>query len=307
MPPDGEGERLTVDQVGFLRAWIDQGAKWPKDADATVTASNIPWSYHKPVRPAPPQFAPSDKNAAWPKDDIDRFVLARLEREGLAPSPEEDRSQLIRRVSLDLVGLPPTPEEVDAFVNDHRPGFAYERVVDRLLASPHYGERWARPWLDLARYADTDGYEKDPRRSVWPYRDWVINAFNRNMPFDRFTIDQLAGDLLPDATMDDRVATGFHRNTMTNTDGGVDPEEYRVYALIDRVNTTATVWLGTTLGCCQCHSHKYDPLKQKEYYEFMAFFNKTADDGSHPGPELELADFGRALGSGRDRAARHSS
>ncbi len=204
---------------------------------------------------------------------------------------------MIRRVSLDLIGLPPTPSEVDAFVNDHRPD-AYERVVDRLLASPHYGERWARPWLDLARYADTDGYEKDPRRSMWPYRDWVINALNANMPFDRFTIEQLAGDLLPNATMDDRIATGFHRNTMTNTEGGVDPEEYRVYALIDRVNTTATVWLGTTLGCCQCHSHKFDPLKQTEYYKFMAFFNSTADDGSHPGPELELADFGAE----RDRA-----
>jgi len=286
MPPDGEGERLTAEEVGLLRAWIDQGAKWPKEADAVAASATAHWAYQKPVRPPLPPIA-NAKNAAWPRNEIDRFVLARLEREKLSPSPEEDRPRLLRRVSLDLIGLPPTPEEVDAFVADTRAD-AYERVVDRLLASPHYGERWARPWLDLARYADTDGYEKDPRRSVWPYRDWVINAFNQNMPFDRFTIEQLAGDLLPGATVEQRVATGFHRNTMTNTEGGVDPEEYRIYALIDRVNTTATVWLGTTLGCCQCHSHKYDPLKQKEYYEFMAFFNNTADSGSSPAPELEI-------------------
>ena len=238
-----------------------------------------------------PAAAGGQKCAAWPRNEIDRFVLARLDRENLSPSPEEDRPRLIRRVSLDLIGLPPTLEEIDAFVADTRPD-AYERVVDRLLASPHYGERWARPWLDLARYADTDGYEKDPRRSMWPYRDWVINALNQNMPFDRFTIEQLAGDLLPGATIEQRIATGFHRNTMINTEGGVDPEEYRIYALIDRVNTTSTVWLGTTLGCCQCHSHKYDPLKQKEYYEFMAFFNNTADSGSNPAPELEVPTSG---------------
>jgi hypothetical protein len=287
MPPDGEGERLSAEQVGLLRAWIDQGAKWPKQADAVAATAAIPWSYKRPVRPTLPVINGSGKFAHWPRNEIDRFVLARLGREKLSPSPEEDRPRLIRRVSLDLIGLPPTPEEVDAFVADTRPD-AYERVVDRLLESPHYGERWARPWLDLARYADTDGYEKDPRRSMWPYRDWVIDALNQNMPFDRFTIEQLAGDLLPGATLEDRIATGFHRNTMTNTEGGVDPEEYRVYAIIDRVNTTATVWLGTTLGCCQCHSHKYDPLKQKEYYEFMAFFNNTADSGSSPAPELEV-------------------
>ena len=223
MPPEGEGERLTAEQVGLLRAWIDQGAKWPKEADALAASATTHWAYQKPVRPP----LPAVKNAAWPRNEIDRFVLARLDREKLSPSPEEDRPRLIRRVSLDLIGLPPTLEEVDAFVADTRPD-AYERVVDRLLASPHYGERWARPWLDLARYADTDGYEKDPRRSMWPYRDWVINALNQNMPFDRFTIEQLAGDLLPGATIEQRIATGFHRNTMINTEGGVDPEEYRI-------------------------------------------------------------------------------
>ena len=284
MPPDGEGTQLSTEEVGLLRAWIDQGAKWPKGADVVAAAPTTHWAYQKPVRPPLPKV----KHASWPRNEIDYFILARLEQEGLAPAAEEDRARLIRRVSLDLIGLPPTPEEVDAFVADTRPD-AYERVVDRLLASPHYGERWARPWLDLARYADTQGYEKDPRRSMWPYRDWVINALNRNLPFDQFTIEQLAGDLLPNATNDDRIATGFHRNTMINTEGGVDPEEYRVLALIDRVNTTATVWLGTTLGCCQCHSHKYDPFKQTEYYQFLAFFNNTADSGSDNGPEVELS------------------
>lgn len=286
MPPDGEGKRLTAEQVGLLRAWIDQGAKWPKEADAVAASATTHWAYQKPIRPPLPAIK-NAIHAVWPRNEIDRFVLARLDREKLSPSAEEDRARLLRRVSLDLIGLPPTPEQVDAFVADTRSD-AYERVVDRLLASPHYGERWARPWLDLARYADTDGYEKDPRRSMWSYRDWVINALNQNMPFDRFTIEQLAGDLLPGATIEQRIATGFHRNTMINTEGGVDPEEYRIVALIDRVNTTATVWLGTTLGCCQCHSHKYDPLKQKEYYEFMAFFNNTADSGSNPAPELEV-------------------
>jgi hypothetical protein len=283
MPPDGEGERLSANQVGLLRAWIDQGAKWPPEADAIASAASTHWAYKKPERPALPKV----KNASWPRNEIDWFVLARLEKDGLAPQPEVDRARLIRRVSLDLTGLPPTIEEVDVFLADKSPD-AYEKIVDRLLSSPHYGERWARPWLDLARYADTNGYEKDSRRVMWPYRDWVINALNKNMPFDEFTLDQLAGDLLPNATLEQEIATGFHRNTMINAEGGVDPEEYRVAAVIDRVNTTATVWLGTTLGCCQCHSHKYDPFKQKEYYQFMAFFNNTADIGPGEDPRLEL-------------------
>ncbi len=294
MPPDGEGERLTAEQVGLLRAWIDQGAKWPAEADAAASATSTHWAYKKPERPALPKV----KNSAWSRNEIDFFVLARLDKEGLAPQPEVDRERLIRRVSLDLIGLPPTVEEVAAFLADKSPD-AYEKVVDRLLDSPHYGERWARPWLDLARYADTNGYEKDSRRVMWPYRDWVIDALNKNMPFDEFTIEQLAGDLLPDATLDQKIATGFHRNTMINAEGGVDPEEYRVAAVIDRVNTTATVWLGTTLGCCQCHSHKYDPFKQKEYYQFMAFFNSTADIGPGEDPKLELPmPGGKGQGTG---------
>jgi hypothetical protein len=294
MPPEGEGQPLTAEQVGLVRAWIDQGAKWP---DAASLKGAEHWAYQKPMRPAVPgsRFqvqgseaeAVAAKYAGWPRNAIDNFILARLVQEGLQPSPELDRTRLIRRVSLDLIGLPPTPEEVDAFVNDQSPE-AYEKVVDRLLASPHYGERWARPWLDLARYADTHGFEKDPRRTIWPYRDWVINALNKDMPFDQFTIEQLAGDLLPNATLEQRIATGFHRNTMINTEGGVDPEEYRVAAVVDRVNTTATVWLGTTLACAQCHTHKYDPFTQQEYYQFFAFFNSNADKSTSDGDMLLL-------------------
>ena len=288
MPPADEGKPLTAEQIGVLRAWIDQGAKWPDNEVAPVVAKH--WAYAKPERENPPVV----NNKQWPRNPIDNFILARLEAEGLAPSPELDRARLIRRVSLDLIGLPPTPAEVDAFVADQSPD-AYEKVVERLLKSPHYGERWARPWLDLARYADTHGYEKDPHRTMWPYRDWVIDALNRDMPFDQFTIEQLAGDLLPGATADQKIATGFHRNTMINTEGGVDNEEFRVAAVIDRVNTTATVWLGTTLACCQCHSHKYDPFKQREYYRLLAFFNNTADPGNTNGPEIEVVPKSFAL------------
>ena len=213
------------------------------------------------MRPA----LPAVSRQAWVRTPVDRFVLARLDREKLAPSPEADRQTLLRRVTLDLTGLPPTPAEIDAFVADTAPG-AYERVVDRLLASPRYGERWARPWLDLARYADTNGHEKDKRRDIWKYRDWVIDALNADMPFDRFTVEQIAGDMLPDATEAQRIATGFHRNAMTNEEGGVDPDESMYEVLVDRANTTATVWLGSTLGCAQCHNHKYDPFSQKDYF-----------------------------------------
>ena len=223
----------------------------------------------------------------WARNPIDRFVLARLESEQLRPMPEADRATLIRRVSLDLIGLPPTPAEVDAFENDKGPD-AYERLVDRLLASSHYGERQARPWLDQARYADTNGYEKDGPRSIWAYRDWVIQAFNRDVPFDQFTIEQLAGDLLPNATAKERIATGFHRNTIVNTEGGVDDEEFRVAAVVDRVNTTMQVWMGSTLACAQCHDHKYDPFTQKEYFQLFAFFNNTTDGGRSTAPELAV-------------------
>ena len=259
------------------------------------------WAYVAPERPEPPAHLA----APWTRNPIDAFVLARLEREGLAPSPEADRATLIRRVSLDLLGLPPTLAELDAFLADTRPD-AYERLVERLLASPRYGERRAQKWLDLARYADTHGYEKDQRRTMWPYRDWVIRAFNDDLPFDRFTSEQLAGDLLPDATLDQEIATGFHRNTMVNEEGGVDSEEFRVAAVVDRVNTTGEVWLGTTLGCVQCHDHKYDPFTQREYYELFAFFDNTEDTGSAAAPvvraptpeqrsELARLAFERAL------------
>lgn len=284
MPPEDEGELLSADQVALLRGWIDQGAEWPDSADEdSPRGGSDHWAYKAPVK----HELPSVQNPAWCKSAIDRFILARLDAEKLAPSAEAERGSLLRRVSLDLIGLPPTVEELDAFVNDSSPD-AYEQAVDRLLASPHFGERWARVWLDLARYADTHGYEKDPPRVMWPYRDWVIDAFNRDLPFDEFTIDQIAGDLLPNATIDQKVATGFHRNTMINTEGGTDDEEFRVAALVDRVNTTATVWLGTTMACCQCHSHKYDPFKQKEYYGLMAFYNGTADPGRSEGPQLDV-------------------
>lgn len=270
MPP--EGEPLSKEQIGLLRAWIDQGADWPEAADARDAAGRDHWAYQPPVRPA----LPAVKNSKWCRTPIDHFVLARLEREGLSPAAELDSARLIRRVSLDLTGLPPAIAEIDAFLADKSAG-AYEKVVDRLLDSPAYGERWARMWLDMARYADTRGYEKDSGRSIWRYRDWVIDAFNRNLAFDQFTIEQLAGDMLPDATLDQKIATGFHRNTMNNTEGGTDDEEFRTAAVMDRVETTFGVWMATTFNCCQCHTHKYDPFTQREYYQFLAFLNNTAD------------------------------
>lgn len=272
MPPKGKGERLTAAQIAKLRAWIDQGAKWPEH-----------WAYVPSRRPALPEV----HQPAWVHNGIDHFVLARLEKEGLAPSAEADRATLIRRVSLDLIGLPPTLPEVDAFLADQSSD-AYEKVVDRLLDSPHYGERQALPWLDEARYADTNGYEADHRRTIWPYRDWVIRAFNRDLPFNQFTIEQIAGDLLPNATPEQKIATGFHRNTMVNTEGGTDDEEFRVAAIVDRVNTTMEVWMGTTFGCAQCHNHKYDPFMQAEYYKLFAFFNSTEDRGRSNEPILEM-------------------
>ena len=281
MPP--KGERLTAEQQALVRAWIDQGAPWPAGIGASSGEVRKHWAYVKPVRPEPPPV----REGGRVRNDIDRFILARLQTEGLEASPPADRATLIRRLTLDLTGLPPTPAEVEAFRLDGRPN-AYEQLVDRLLASPHYGERWARPWLDLARYADTNGYEADYRRSNWPYRDWVIAALNRDLPFDQFTIEQLAGDLLPEATTDQKVATGFHRNTMTNTEGGTDDEEFRTAAVIDRVNTTYTVWQGTTMACAQCHNHKYDPFTQREYYQAFAYFNQTRDGGKTLDPVLEL-------------------
>ncbi len=273
--PSGE-DPLGPEELATLERWIAAGAEWPLAADSAAETVRH-WAYVPPVQPDLPEV----RAAEWLRTPIDSFVLARLEAEGLAPSPEADRATLARRLALDLIGLPPTPEEVDAFIADEGDG-AYGRLVDRLLASPHYGEHRARLWLDLARYADSHGYEKDEPRTMWRYRDWVIEAYNRDLPFDEFTIEQLAGDLLPEPTLDQRIATGFHRNTMVNEEGGIDPEEFRVAAVIDRVNTTAAVWLGTTLQCAQCHDHKYDPFTQKDYYQLFAFFNGTEDVGVAP-------------------------
>ena len=264
MPPDGA--RLGASEVDRIRDWIARGAPWPGGGDEGLGH----WAYEPPARPTLPEV----DDPSWCRNAIDRFVLARLERAGLHPSPEADRETLIRRLSLDLTGLPPTPGEVDAFLGDARPG-AYDRLVDRLLASPRYGERWATPWLDLARFADSNGFQRDGFRDVWPYRDWVIRAINEDRPFDEFTVDQVAGDLRPGATIDQRVATGFNRGNTVNVEAGVDQEENRINGVVDRVNTVATVWLGSTIACAQCHNHKYDPITQREYYRFFSYFNNS--------------------------------
>ena len=268
MPPPSTRIQLTSSEKEILKRWIAAGAEYQEH-----------WAFVPPKQ----SRLPVVKQPAWPRNTIDYFVLARLDQVGLKPSPPADRYTLARRVSFDLIGLPPTPEEVDEFVNDHSPN-AFEKFVDRLLASPQYGERWARRWMDLARYADTNGYEKDRQRNIWPWRDWVIKALNADMPFDQFTIEQIAGDLLPNATRDQIIATGFHRNTMLNEEGGIDPLEFRFHAMTDRVGTTAATWLGLTLGCAQCHTHKYDPIPQREYYQVMAFLN-NADE-----PDFDLPD-----------------
>jgi mono/diheme cytochrome c family protein len=277
MPP--KGPRLTEVEIALLRDWIDAGARAPSGEVVTQSVTSRHWAFQPIVRSALPEVKATDRV----RNPIDRFILARLEREKISLSPEADRVTLLRRVSLDLTGLPPTPQEVDAFQADTAPD-AYEKAVDRLLASPHYGERRARHWLDLARYADSNGYSIDAPRSIWKYRDWVIDAFNRNLPFDQFVTEQLAGDLLPNATLEQRIATGFHRNTSLNQEGGIDVEQFRVEAIVDRVNTTGSVFLGLTVGCCQCHDHKFDPLSQREYYQLFAFFNNSDD------PTLELGD-----------------
>jgi len=259
MPPLKDGKPLTADEIARLKAWIEQGADYRRH-----------WSFVAPVRPAAPQA----RNPAWRRNSIDDFVDARLARETLQPAPEADKTTLLRRLSLDLIGLPPTVAEVDAFLADSSPE-AYQKQVDRLLDSPHYGERWARIWLDAARYADSDGYEKDKLRQVWFYRDWVIRALNQDLPYNRFIVDQLAGDLLPNPTQDQIVATGFLRNSMINEEGGVDPEQFRMEAMFDRMEAIGKGVLGLTIQCAQCHSHKYDPLTQEEYYKMFAFLNDT--------------------------------
>jgi hypothetical protein len=263
MPPVASGRTLTAREIDSIRKWIEQGAKWENH-----------WSFIAPKR-AP---LPAVNDRAWPRNAIDFFDLHRLEQEGYGPAPEADRTTLIRRVSLDLTGLPPTPAEVDAFLDDPSPR-AYETVVDRLLASPRYGERMAAPWIDAARYADTNGYQTDAERYMWRWRDWVIEAFNRNLSFDRFALEQIAGDMLPGATLDQKIATGFNRNHRGNGEGGIIPEEYAVEYVVDRVETTSTVFMGLTLGCARCHDHKYDPFTQKEFYQLFAYFNNVPERG----------------------------
>jgi mono/diheme cytochrome c family protein len=281
MPPASSGHTLSAEQIDLFRRWVDSGAKFDDH-----------WSFRPIARPQPPTV----RNSARIRNPIDTFVQAKLEKLRIEPSPEAARTTLARRLSLDLLGLPPEPVDLAEFLADSSPD-AYERYVDKLLASPHFGERWGRHWLDLAHYADSDGYLGDGFRNyAWLYRDWVIDAVNRDVPFDRFTIEQLAGDLLPDATLRERTATGFLRNTMRNTEAGVDLEEYRLKEIVDRVGTVGVGWLGLSLACAECHSHKFDPISHQEFYQLFAFFN-DADDVDLPAPrpgEMELYEAKRA-------------
>ncbi|MBL8737233.1 MAG: DUF1549 domain-containing protein, partial [Planctomycetes bacterium] len=301
MPPPKTGRSLKPAEIETLRTWLAAGAPWSEH-----------WAFVPPVRPATPVV----REATWPKNDVDRFVLARLEQEGLRPSAEAERTAWLRRVTFDLIGVPPTPAELDAFVADQAAD-AHEKVVDRLLADPRYGERMASDWLDLARYADSSGYQRDTPRQAWKWRDWVIEALNANMPFDQFTVEQLAGDLLPNPTLSQRIATGFNRNHPVNTEAGEELDEYRSAYVIDRVHTTATTWLGLSVGCAQCHDHKYDPISQREFYRFYDFFNhvKEKDNGfgrnpkpaiPAPGPDDEprLADLQRRIDTLKKRLDR---
>ena len=296
---------LRESEISLLQSWIDQGAKGVTDERPGIAPVATHWAFLPPKRP----LVPDVHNVGWARNPIDRFILARLDQAGLTPSPPADPPTLLRRLSLDVIGLPPTRADVEAFPSD--PDLdAYERTLDRLLASPHFGERWARPWLDQARYADSNGYNIDAPRSIWKYRDWVIAALNADMSFDKFTIDQIAGDLQPGAGFPQRIATGFHRNTQINQEGGIDAEQFRIESIVDRVNTTGTVFLGLSVGCAQCHDHKYDPISQREYYRLFAFFNNVNE------PDLEIAtpaDLARRQSVRdaidrfhRDLAARHS-
>ncbi len=283
-PPEDHPHPLEPEQVALLERWITEGAKWGEH-----------WSFQKPVEPPVPPL----KNSSWPKADLDRHVLAKLEALDLSPSAEASPAEWLRRASLDLTGLPPSLEDWQSFQQSYinNPQSAIEAAADRLLASPHFGERWASMWLDLARYSDTFGFEKDPHRDIWPFRDWVINAFNADMPFDAFTVKQLAGDLLENPEPGDLIASAFHRNTQNNTEGGTDDEEYRLAAVMDRVNTTWTAWNATTFGCVQCHAHPYDPYPHEDYYKFMAFFNNTEDvDIDSDFPRTKVANDPAAQG-----------
>jgi len=288
-----KGQRLTAQEVGLLRAWIDQGADWPVDALAQRKDPRQHWAFKAPVRPKVPVV----KNQRWVRNPIDSFVMARLEKEKLKPAPEADKVTLLRRLSLDLIGLPPTIAEVDSFLAD-RSRDAYEKQVERLLGSPHYGERWGRHWLDAARYADSDGYEKDMSRQVWFYRDYVINAFNRDLPYDQFIIEQFAGDQLPGATQEQIVATGFLRNSMLNQEGAIDPEQFRMDAMFDRMDAIGKGVLGLTIQCAQCHNHKFDPFTQQEYYRLFAFINNDHEENRivyTPAEQQKIAELTRQM------------
>ncbi|MSO24241.1 MAG: DUF1549 domain-containing protein, partial [Acidobacteria bacterium] len=284
MPPATAERKLTQQQIDLLQRWIDEGARWETH-----------WAYSPPKRSA----LPSVKSPTWAKNAIDAFILSRLEREGLKPSPEADKTTLLRRLSFDLTGLPPTTAELDAFLSNTSPA-AYEKQVDRLLRSSRYGERMAMQWLDLSRYADTHGYHIDSHRDMWHWRDWVIDAFNRNLPFDQFTTQQLAGDLLPNATPEQKLATGFSRNHMINFENGAIPEEYQTEYVVDRVETTSAVWMAMTMGCARCHDHKYDPIRQKDFYRFFAFFNTIPEKGldgttGNAQPTMQLPSANQAV------------
>ncbi len=272
MPMGGE---LPADQIALIKAWIEQGAPWPdgvgvaeEKAEKTEVVKH--WAYIPPVRPE----LPAVKNQKWVANPVDRFILAKLEENGLEPAAPASKQQLMRRLYLDITGLPPSVKEIDAYLADKSPN-AYAKLVDKLLASPHYGERWGRHWLDAARYADSDGFEKDKPRFVWFYRDWVVKALNSDLPYNQFIIDQIAGDLLPNPTQDQLVATGFLRNSMINEEGGIDPEQFRMEAMFDRMDAIGKAVLGVTVQCAQCHNHKFDPLTQEEYYRMFAFLNST--------------------------------
>jgi hypothetical protein len=284
MPP---GRKLQPDEIASILRWIELGAAWPKDEATVPRPKGSDWWAFQPVKRVDP---PPNEDAAWVLNPIDQFILARLEKEHLKPSSEASKETLLRRVSLDLTGLVPSPREIRDFLADTSPD-AYDRVVDRLLASPHYGERWGRHWLDVARYADSDGYTIDAPRQMWKYRDWAINALNRDMPFDQFVVEQIAGDMLSNPTVDQLIATGFHRNTPSNYEGGIDFEQYRVEAVVDRVSTTGAAFLGLTLGCARCHDHKFDPVSQKEFYQLFAYFNNVDEITS----EAERYDFNRPI------------
>src|SRR5579871_6010073 len=263
MPPVESGRTLSEREIALLKRWITEGAKWEKH-----------WSFVPPQRPALPHV----ENQSWVRNPVDAFVLHRLEQEGLKPSAEADPATLLRRVTFDLTGIPPTPAELEAFLADKSPN-AYEKVVDRLLASPRYGERMAMPWLDASRYADSSGYQLDYERFMWRWRDWVINAFNRDMPYNEYAMEQIAGDMLPNATLDQKIATAFNRNHRTNSEGGIIPEEFAAEYVVDRVATTSSVFLGVTMGCARCHDHKFDPFTQKEFYQLFAYFNNVPELG----------------------------